>query len=425
MPIAPTDRLGSVYGYRRRLPHSGENMWEHAFVSDASNSATAQPTFTTAGLFAGIGGLELGFQEAGASPRLLCEIWPPAQAVLRERFPGITLWDDIGTLPELPDVDVVAAGFPCTDLSQAGRTAGIEGQASGLVRHLFTLLGNARPRWVVIENVRNMLVLARGSAMDYLVSNLEELGFRWAYRLVDSRFTGVPQRRQRVLMVASREDDPRSVLFADDVGEPGDTWFRDDAYGFYWTEGLTGLGWAKDAVPTLKGGSAIGIPSAPAIWIRDSEPGKAIVTAGIADAERLQGFPKGWTSPALAEGRAGLRWKLAGNAVTVGVAAWLGRRLATPEKPDEIESSQMSREDRWPTAAWGQRGERWRVPISMWPDRRPYQHLLDMLECDYLTPLSRKAAEGFYRRMEDSSLRFDETFRLAIKKHVEVMRSAG
>jgi site-specific DNA-cytosine methylase len=254
-------------------------------VPDASNRATAKPAFTTVGLFAGIGGLELGFQRAGASAQLLCEVWPPAQAVLRARFPGVPIHGDITSLEELPDADVVAAGFPCTDLSQAGRTAGIRGQASGLVSHLFKLLRDARPRWVVIENVRNMLVLDRGTAMDYLVSNLEELGFRWAYRLVDSRFTGVPQRRQRVLMVASREDDPRSVLFADDEGEPDDSWFRDDAFGYYWTEGLTGLGWAKDAVPTLKGGSAIGIPSAPGIWIRAEPPGRAMVTPGITDAE--------------------------------------------------------------------------------------------------------------------------------------------
>jgi DNA (cytosine-5)-methyltransferase 1 len=393
-------------------------------VPDVSNSTTAKLAFTTVGLFAGIGGLELGFQQAGASAQLLCEVWPPAQAVLRARFPGVPIHGDITSLEELPDADVVAAGFPCTDLSQAGRTAGIHGQASGLVWHLFKLLRAARPRWVVIENVRNMLVLDRGTAMDYLVSNLEELGFRWAYRLVDSRFTGVPQRRQRVLMVASREDDPRSVLFADNEGEPDDSWFRDDAYGYYWTEGLTGLGWAKDAVPTLKGGSAIGIPSAPGIWIRVEPPGRAMVTPGITDAERLQGFPADWTAPALAHGRIGLRWKLTGNAVTVGVAAWLGGRLAEPGAADPAPGVRLAHGSRWPTAAWGQSGERWQVPVSMWPQRHPYQHLLDTVNRDQLTPLSAKAAAGFHSRMEKSRLRFDEGFRLAMKKHVEVTRTA-
>jgi DNA (cytosine-5)-methyltransferase 1 len=391
----------------------------------ATTVVPQDPAFTAVGLFAGIGGIELGFHAAGGRTKLLCEVWEPAQAVLRERFPSVELHDDVATLDELPSSEVVAAGFPCTDLSQAGMTAGIHGEASGLVKHLFRLLHDARPRWVVIENVRNMLVLDGGKAMDYLVSRLEAMDFRWAYRLVDSRFTGVPQRRQRVLMVASRGDDPRGVLFADDAGEPDDSWFREDAHGFYWTEGLRGLGWARDAVPTLKGGSTIGIPSSPAIWIRDKDPGSAIVTPGITDAENLQGFPRDWTLPALAHGRRGLRWKLVGNAVTVGVAAWLGGRLAEPGEFDAGSGIRVNHEHKWPMAAWGQQGQRWAVPVSMWPQRHAYQHLLESVVPDQLTPLSRRAVEGFHSRMERSGLRFDEGFRLAIKKHVEAMRLAG
>lgn len=383
---------------------------------------SADPAFTIAGLFAGIGGLELGLHESGARTELLCEVWPQAQAVLREHFPGVPIHDDIATLRELPAVDVVTAGFPCTDLSQAGRTAGIHGDDSGLVKHLFELLEGAHPHWVVIENVRNMLVLDGGKAMGYLVRRLEDLDFRWAYRLVDSRFTGVPQRRQRVLMVASREDDPGRVLFREDAGEPDDSWFRNDAYGFYWTEGLRGLGWAKDAVPTLKGGSALGIPSAPAIWIRDAEPGRAIATPTIDDAEHLQGFPRGWTSPASTYGRAGQRWKLVGNALTVGVAAWLGKGLVHPGDPDPAERVRLSVGDRWPLAACGQRGDRWLVPVSMWPQQQAYEHVLDAVTRERLVPLSRKAVEGFHSRMEKSGLRFDDGFRLAIKEHVQAMR---
>lgn len=390
-------------------------------MPESPSSSTAGATFTAVGLFAGIGGLELGFRQAGASTKLLCEVWAPAQTVLRERFPDVPLWSDVGTLPELPDADVVSAGFPCTDLSQAGRMAGIQGEASGLVRHLFKLLKDARPRWVVIENVRNMLVLDRGEAMRYLVSSLEDLGFRWAYRLVDSRFTGVSQRRQRVLLVASRDEDPRSVLFADDAGEPAGDWYRADAHGFYWTEGLTGLGWAVDAVPTLKGGSTIGIPSAPGIWIRSQVPGQAIVTPSITDAERLQGFPQDWTAPATAHGRAGQRWKLVGNAVTVGVAAWLGGRLAQPGSVLPVQKTELAIGDKWPAAAWGHSGQRWRVPVSMWPQQNPYRHLLDMVDREQLAPLSHKAAAGFYSRTQRSSLRFDETFLLAMKKHLEAV----
>ena len=385
---------------------------------------TSVPAFTVAGLFAGIGGLELGLHAAGAETKLLCEVWEPARAVLAAQFQGIPIAADVRTLKTLPDVDVVTAGFPCTDLSQAGRTAGIHGEQSGLVTQLFRLLDSAGPRWVVIENVRNMLVLDQGKAMTYLVEQLERLGYQWAYRLVDSRFTGVPQRRQRVIMVASRTADPREVLFADDAGEPDDDWFADDVYGFYWTEGLRGLGWAKDALPTLKGGSALGIPSPPALWIRDAPVGTAIVTPGIRAGERMQGFPAGWTEAATVHSRRdGTRWKLVGNAVTVGVARWLGERLARPGSFDpEVGVALEAGHARWPMAAWGEKGRHVAVPVSMWPLRAPYQHLLDIVDLAEATPLSRRASEGFYSRMEKSTLRFDDAFRIAVKDHVRSMQ---
>lgn len=391
----------------------------------ATTSSAGQSTFTVAGLFAGIGGLELGLHNAGGLTEILCEIWEPARSVLEARFPDIPIEDDVRTMKRLPNVDVVTAGFPCTDLSQAGRTAGIHGDQSGLVTHLFRLLSGSEPRWVVIENVRNMLVLDQGRGMDFLVNELERLGFRWAYRLVDSRFTGVPQRRQRVLMVASREDDPRSVLFADDAGEPDGSELSDDAFGFYWTEGLTGLGWARDAVPTLKGGSGLGIPSPPAIWICEADTLRSIVTPGIISSEILQGFPPGWTSVASSDKRHDrYRWKLIGNAVSVGVSQWLGRRLVNPAKPNSaIYTEIRPGERRWPVAACGADGKRFAVSISMWPFRKPYRHLLDVVRIDDTKPLSKRAVEGFYSRMERSKLRFEEGFRVAIKEYAQALRA--
>ena len=100
-------------------------------------------SFSVAGLFAGIGGIELGLREAGASTELLCEWWEPAQRVLTHHFPDVPVVGDVRELDRLPDVDLVAAGFPCTDLSQAGRTKGISGEASGLVAEVFRLLTTA------------------------------------------------------------------------------------------------------------------------------------------------------------------------------------------------------------------------------------------------------------------------------------------
>lgn len=387
------------------------------------NPDVATRTLTVAGLFAGIGGVELGLKAAGMQTKLLCEWWEPAQAVLQRQFPGIPLHDDIQTLPALPDVDVVTAGFPCTDLSQAGRTAGIHGEASGMVKHLIKLLGDASPQWVVIENVRNMLALDRGTAMEYLVGEFERLGCTWAYRLVDSRFTGVPQRRQRVIFVASRTENPCSALFADDAGERAESDYREDAFGFYWTEGNTGLGWAQDALPTLKGGSGLGIPSAPAMWVREAEPGRAILTPRIEDAEALQGFPRGWTEPALSKAKPGVRWKLVGNAVTVGVSEWLGRRLVDPGTYDDSSQELLVKGMRWPTAAWGSASQRWSVPMSLWPETHRYQHLLDVIDVDEAAPLSLRATTGFHGRLLRSRLRYPQAFSDALKLHAEQMSS--
>jgi len=148
------------------------------------------------------------------------------------------------------------------------------------------------PTWLLLENVSFMLSLDRGRAMHWLTEQLETRGYTWAYRVVDTQAFGLPQRRQRVLLLASRTEDPRPALLEQEHG-PVEIEDRTGlSCGFYWTEGLRGLGWAVDAVPTLKGGSTIGIPSPPAIW----EPGTGrVVTPDLRDAERLQGFPADWT----------------------------------------------------------------------------------------------------------------------------------
>lgn len=378
--------------------------------------------YQVAGLFAGIGGLEAGLHAAGHSAVVLCEVWPAARAVLAARFPGTSVEEDVRELHSLPDnVDVVTAGFPCTDLSQAGRTAGIGGSQSGLVSWVFRLVDHRHPRWLVLENVRNMLPLDRGRAMQHLVSELEQRDYAWAYRVVDSRFTGVPQRRQRVLLVASRIEDPRGVLLADDAGEPGHEYFTSDAFGFYWTEGLRGLGWARDATPTLKGGSTIGIPSPPGIWIPAAPVGRQLVTPSIEDAEALQGFARGWTSAAQTDGRKSARWKLVGNAVTTGVAAWLGRRLAEPGSYSPSEAEPLLSGDRWPMAAWGSNGQAWKSHVSMWPEQQPYKHLHALLDHQNLTPLSYRATSGFLERTQRAKLRFDSDFIVSVKNHVSAM----
>ena len=377
-------------------------------------------SLSTVGLFAGIGGLELGLSQSGHRPILLCEIDSAAREVLDARLPAVEKHDDIRTLPGLPKTtELVTAGFPCQDLSQAGQTRGIDGSRSGLVNEVFRLLRTVKVPWVVLENVPFMLQLSKGRALDVIVQALEALGYRWAYRVVDARAFGVPQRHRRVLLVASLEADPREVLFADNCEGPvqeGRT--NDTACGFYWTEGIRGLGWAVDAVPTLKGGSSVGVPSPPAIWLPDGN----IVTPDIRDAERMQGFDEDWTLPAERIVKPGMRWKLVGNAVCVPVAAWLGGRLRNPGRITLQGIRSIERPGAWPSAAWNVGSGVQTAEISEWPKQPAPTNLAQFLRWP-CKPLSFRAADGFLRRTGRGTLNFPDGFLVAIETHVNRMRS--
>lgn len=370
-----------------------------------------------AALFAGIGGMEKGLHEAGHETMLTCEIWDPAVAVLGAQFPLVTNYPDVSSLKSLPaKTELLTAGFPCQDLSQAGMTAGIGGRRSGLVDHVFRLLDLRKVPVVVLENVSFMLSLDQGAAMDRLTRAFEERGYRWAYRIVNS-LAFLPQRRERVFFVASRCDlDPSTVLFADEVHpKPVKTSLDTHAHGFYWTEGTRGLGWAPNAVPTLKNGSTVGIPSPPAILMPDGR----VIKPDIRDAERLQGFPSDWTASAPERSR----WSLVGNSVSVPVAAWLGKRLKKPGSyAGERDRPWPTKQRSFPRAARYDGTARHAVEISDFPVYRKREPLHEFLRHPG-TPLSVRGTAGFLSRAEASSLRFVPGFLDAVRAHLDHMRA--
>lgn len=373
-----------------------------------------------AGLFAGIGGLERGLAAAGHEPALLCEIWEPARAVLNAHHPDVPCAKDVCDLRALPpEIELLAGGFPCQDLSQAGLTAGINGARSGLVGEVFRLLDENPVPWVVLENVSFMLQLNRGQAMMTLVEAFESRGYRWAYRVVNS-LAFLPQRRERVLFLATNtECDPASVLLTDEARpQLAETDLSARAHGFYWTEGVRGLGWAADAIPTLKNGSTVGIASPPAILLTSGE----VITPDVRDAERLQGFPEDWTRPAEAVAKSSIRWSLIGNAVTVSVAHWLGQRLGTPGVYDSIRDRPLEFNRRWPRAARFDGATRHAVEINefpLWAARASLERFLHYPG----KPLSVRATKGFLSRTERAKLRFAPGFQDRIRDHLQAMEA--
>jgi DNA (cytosine-5)-methyltransferase 1 len=372
-------------------------------------------TMKVAGLYSGIGGLELGFKRAGFETSLLCEIDPICGDVLRRRFEESDLIEDVRDLRALPRVDVLTAGFPCTSFSQVGTTSGlIAGRP--YIKHIFRLLDATRhlPEFLVFENVPFMVHLDEGAAIRLIVSSVTKRGYSWAYRILDTLGFGIPQRRRRWIFLAAKNVEAASILFGGDrCCVPGNA-AKVRAHGFYWTEGTRGIGWADNAIPPLKTGSAFGIPSPPAIWNRETG---SIFTPSIRDAERLQGFPSRWTSLARnrKSGDSRLRWRLLGNAVSVPIAEWIARRILNAHY-SVPEGVKVTRNELLPQSAHGRGGAFIAVDATERPSRHTTPGILDFLKHDG-TPLSARATRGFRTRLEASPLRKDKEFLAALKHH--------
>lgn len=129
-----------------------------------------------------------------------CEIDPYCQAVLKKRWPGVPVYPDVCNLNSsmVDHVDVICGGFPCQDISQAGTKAGIEGKNSGLWREFARLIGEVRPRYVIVENVAALLI--RG--LDRVLGDLASLGYDAEWHCIPASAVGAPHRRDRIWIVA-------------------------------------------------------------------------------------------------------------------------------------------------------------------------------------------------------------------------------
>lgn len=323
------------------------------------------PQLTYASVFSGIGGMDVGFARAGWDCRLLCEINPEARTVLARHFPGIPTKGDIRDVQghDIAGADALVGGPPCQDTSvgQPNRL-GLAGARSGLFWEFARIAEQARPEWVVIENPPGLLTSPgrgknggpdrTGADAAAVFRALEDLGYGWAYRVVDGQHLGTPQRRRRTFVVGHHRGDPATAWAVLGDHRPGCQVAAP-------TDLRTAAGFS--ARPDRPRGDH-GVTDRPVIW-RKRARARAKLDAGgyetweradfantlagfdgggplrqthlvaqrghlrtltLTEWERLQGLPDGWTEGISTAGR----YLALGNAVHTGTAHWLARRLA-------------------------------------------------------------------------------------------------
>lgn len=157
-------------------------------------------TLTVGSLFSGIGGIDLGLERAGMKVRWQVEIDPWCQKVLAKHWPDVERFADVREVGahSLAYVDVIAGGFPCQDLSYAGKGAGITGARSGLWVEYARIIRELRPRYVFVENVPALLT--RG--MGVVLGDLAACGYNAEWDCIPAAAVGAPHRRDRVWIVA-------------------------------------------------------------------------------------------------------------------------------------------------------------------------------------------------------------------------------
>ena len=160
-------------------------------------------------LFSGIGGFSIGFEKAGFETVAFCEFDENARKVLRKNWPNTPIYNDVKELnyeqlrKDGISVDIICGGFPCQDISLAGKGAGLEGERSGLWFEFHRLIEEIKPKYAVIENVSAL----RSRGLDQVLRSLHEIGYDAEWHCIPASAVGAPHRRDRVWIMAYRNSD--------------------------------------------------------------------------------------------------------------------------------------------------------------------------------------------------------------------------
>jgi DNA (cytosine-5)-methyltransferase 1 len=286
-----------------------------------------------ASFFSGIGGFDLAFERAGFRVNFQCEIQRFCRQVLEQHWPAVVLGHDIAAVPapSIPDADVWCGGFPCQDLSVARGSLGrhgLNGSRSGLFFRFASLAEKKRPRVIVIENVHGLLNSNDGKDFAELLYTLERLNYAVSWRLLNSRYFGLPQSRPRVYICAWLKNPVAAgnVLFESRRPIPA----TNERSAFLETSWTSGAGPITPKVAfclAATSGRHTGTDWSRTYVAYADEARRLTPT----ECERLQGFPDNWTelkNPSVdMEKSDSLRYHALGNAVSVKVVEWIADRI--------------------------------------------------------------------------------------------------
>lgn len=275
---------------------------------------------TIGSLFAGIGGFDLGFENAGFTTAWQVELNPVNRAVLADRFPHAERFEDVRRCGahNLTPVDVVTGGFPCQDISLAGARStnkdkrGLRGERTGLFWEVIRILKEIQPRWVVLENVVNLLAVNDSEDFETVIGALADCGYVGCWRVLNAQYFGVPQQRRRLFLVAGSGRMPPMELLAD--AAPVDA-ISPASSATPWP--VPADAWAANTLLANKAGSQIALGCTTFV----AEPNRWDQMAERQRASDDDGLCLGLDAANLAEAFS------AGNAVVPQIAEWIARKL--------------------------------------------------------------------------------------------------
>ncbi len=276
---------------------------------------------TIGSVCAGIGGFDLGFEQAGWESAWQIELDDVNRAVLADRFPRARQFKNLldWRSHKLARVGCIAFGSPCQDISQMGHSAGprpgLDGSRSGLFFEIMEIVGALLPPWVVFENVPALWFSNGGRDIERVIAEFAQRGYLGFLRVLDAQYFGVPQKRRRILLVAGLGRHP-SVEFLSDAGTVEslpcalgeEQARRGDAWAGYT---LTAPDKYRSCTSRINLGSEVLVAEADG-WDAMAERGREV---------ELHGFPAGLDDANSEQAYA------AGNAVPPPMAKWIAEIL--------------------------------------------------------------------------------------------------